>query len=1823
MPLLSRFAAFVFLGALSLFPASLQALTVLGTGTGALLGGDLTDPEDDGNDGNGSGFNWLSTAASSENNFGGEGALDVFDNQVGSGDTKWCCNAPPQWVAVQLDKPYVLTHFTLAAGNDFPSRDPNIWSIEGSNDGITWTPIYQWTSGVSPFSNRLEVIRFDGNGQDFASPAPFSWFRYRVTSTDSDHQINELELFGVPVVVFNDFSIDKPLIPTGEPITLSWDLDPGVTNVSIDNGVGDVTAQTVNGIGQITLNPGPGSNTTYTMTAIHPESTAQQSVHVTVTNQPIINSFAATPAVIDPGGSTTLRWDVFNISSLDLNGSDVTGQTSLAVSPATTTVYTLTASNPNGSDVANLNVTVVVPGEPIISEFMASNGGASIVDEDGDSSDWIEIHNPSGNIAMLDGYYLTDDPGDLQKWAFPAVNLAPRDYLIVFASGKDRVNPASELHTNFSLDSSGEYLALVKPDGVTIVSEFGPAGTDYPEQEADLSFGNFGNPPQPGYFDTATPGEANSVGFLGFVADTKFDLNRGFYNSPQSVTISTATPGASIRYTTDGSWPSETSGTLYSGPVLINRTTPLRAIAYKASHRPTNVDTHTYIFVDDVITQRSSTTQSIWGFPSSWDGNSVDYGMNSNVVSLHNRTIRNDLKTVPTLSIAMDSDDLFGSRGIYSHPQNSGVSWERGTSLELIDPANPDGSNDFQHNCGIRIQGGAFRSFGLTRKKSFRVLFKDIYGTSKLRYPFFGPTAAQQFDTLIFRMESNDGYQWGNRTNVQYARDEFGRRSQLAMGSPSAHGRFMHIYLNGVYWGLYNVVERPDDSMGENYFGARKEDWDGVNSGNATNEGSTSSWNRLKSLASGIPNTGSESSRTAIYMEAQGLNSDGTDNPTKADYIDIDNYIDYLIVNWYMGNNDWPYKNYYHGRERDLLDNAPFTGTRSSSGTHFFCWDAEWSLFLNSSSDKTGSTSGVAEPYGNLRSSREFRVRFGDRAHRSLFNDGAMTPQKCLDRYAEICQDHQSILIPELARWGDQHGTQRTIQHWINEYNHIRDDWLATRTPEFVSVLQGANLYPQLAAVTYSQHGGNAPDPLPPTIFRPGDPILGGQIIGNNFEVGGVGGGGNNWPGGEGPEHAIDGVGQKYLNFAKFNAGVLVTPSGGPSVAASMTLWAANDAVLRDPSSYELYGTTADVTGPGPFALDQFTLISSGDLALPDSRNPGGNADLDDINSQDMLFSNSTAYTSYLIVFPTVKNSASANSMQIAEIQLTGQFGGVTMFTDADTIYYTLDGTDPRLIGGGIRPGTLNATFGGGGPTSQTFMTTGHSWKYWDQGTDPGAGWKLVGFNDNAWPSGPSQLGYGSNDEGSGTTVSFGPNSGAKYAATYFRTTVNIPDPSVYDHFLLRVKYDDACGLYVNGTPVVLTSNLPNGANSAFNQYANGTVSNEDAWKDFTVPTSDFVAGTNTLAVQIHQASGGSSDIRLDVTLRGEVTPVGGGSNESDPIFFSDHTVLTARSYDSGSGEWSALNQALFTVDVIPADSSSLVISEINYHPYQPVTPGEVTISTDRDDYEFIEFLNVSGSTLDLTGVRFDAGITFTFPDNTFLPSGQRLLIVRNLAAFLERYPGVDSANIGGVYSGRLSNDGEHILLTGPGGTIHDFTYNDQLPWPTAADGSGPSLVLVNPSGNPDHGQAASWTASRNPGGSPGTTESSGVDYASWAATSNVQGGPNDDDDHDTISNFMEFLQGSRPDAAGDAQGLQVSAQRLEVNGEEGDYLVITYQKNLNALGTLTIELSSDLITWNSGSNLTELLTQVDNGNGTATVTVRLKNPVRTPGRSFARLRGE
>ena len=129
--------------------------------------------------------------------------------------------------------------------------------------------------------------------------------------------------------------------------------------------------------------------------------------------------------------------------------------------------------------------------------------------------------------------------------------------------------------------------------------------------------------------------------------------------------------------------------------------------------------------------------------------------------------------------------------------------------------------------------------------------------------------------------------------------------------------------------------------------------------------------------------------------------------------------------------------------------------------------------------------------------------------------------------------------------------------------------------------------------------------------------------------------------------------------------------------------------------------------------------------------------------------------------------------------------------------------------------------------------------------------------------------------------------------------------------------------------------------------------------------------------------------------------------------------------------------------------------------------------------------------------MRFDDGINFTFPDLTFLAPGERLLIVRHLAAFTERYgSSFGSTPVVGTYTGRLSNDGEHVLVASPQGTLIEFTYNDQPDWPTIADGDGPSLVLIAPFSAPSHNDPFNWRPSTSVGGAPGRSDS--LSLAGW-----------------------------------------------------------------------------------------------------------------------------
>ncbi|MDZ7262755.1 MAG: chitobiase/beta-hexosaminidase C-terminal domain-containing protein, partial [candidate division KSB1 bacterium] len=281
----------------------------------------------------------------------------------------------------------------------------------------------------------------------------------------------------------------------------------------------------------------------------------------------------------------------------------------------------------------------------------------------------------------------------------------------------------------------------------------------------------------------------------------QFNPEHGFYNQRINVSITANAQNARIYYTLDGRLPELTAsqGTfLYEGPIVINKTSCIRAMAILPDGLRSDVITQTYIFIDDVVQQDYQATINA-GFPQRWGTVTPDYGMDPDIVNhpQYGPLLKSALLSLPTMSIVMNIDDLFGSNGIYTNPEQHGVAWERPGSVELIFP---DNSQGFQVNCGIRIQGGWFRQHSGTKKHSFRLLFKSQYGPSKLSYPLFGENATDRFDTIVLRAGANDGYAWRDaRFTEQYTRDEFGRRLQLATGNAAAHGMFVHLYLNGIY----------------------------------------------------------------------------------------------------------------------------------------------------------------------------------------------------------------------------------------------------------------------------------------------------------------------------------------------------------------------------------------------------------------------------------------------------------------------------------------------------------------------------------------------------------------------------------------------------------------------------------------------------------------------------------------------------------------------------------------------------------------------------------------------------------------------------------------------------------------------------------------------------------------------------------------------------------------------------------------------------------------------------------------------------------------
>ncbi len=522
----------------------------------------------------------------------------------------------------------------------------------------------------------------------------------------------------------------------------------------------------------------------------------------------------------------------------------------------------------------------------------------------------------------------------------------------------------------------------------------------------------------------------------GQLTEIEFSVERGFYDNPFTVELIADDPSAIIRYTTNNTKPTTSSGTIYSGPINISSTTSIRAIAYTGAGA-IPVETHTYIFLDDIITASYMETNIT---------NSATYGPQ----------MRDALLAIPTISLV--SSDV---------SSNNSIDVEVETSVEMFFP---DGRSAFQVHSGIQTWGGSPTNL----KKHYRLEFKTIYGTPKLKYPVFDNDgydypipAVNEFNKLLLRGGSQDGLncEYCDESQAQYIRNRFIWDVQMEMGYPAPHGRYVHVYVNGEYMGQYHLMERPDEAWFESYYFPEKlrEQIEVRKSGEY--------WNQPVS--------------PTFYdqMVSAGYNED---------YIDKQQAADYTILNDYGANFDW-------GTSHNNLGGAdPIPG---NGGYKFVVWDFDLTLgnvgvFGSSygplvNHNSLGNTGPIP---GSVNSDSEFKIMEGDRLECHCFNDGVLTPAVLDEMYMRRANQVQLPLIAESARWGNKSfsfsshtpkSNWDVNDEWITERQDVRNNYLPYRTNNLVNYYRNAGRYPSTQSVQFSQFGGEVNSGYQLTLSNP------------------------------------------------------------------------------------------------------------------------------------------------------------------------------------------------------------------------------------------------------------------------------------------------------------------------------------------------------------------------------------------------------------------------------------------------------------------------------------------------------------------------------------------------------------------------------------------------------------------------------------------------------------------------------------------------------------------------------------------------------------------
>ena len=575
-----------------------------------------------------------------------------------------------------------------------------------------------------------------------------------------------------------------------------------------------------------------------------------------------------------------------------------------------------------------------------------------------------------------------------------------------------------------------------------------------------------------------------SIAAVAAWATPTFNRAHGVCRSPFLLKVKGEETGSVVRYTLDGSEPTAASPE-FTTNIYVNSTTIIRAAEFRDGVRCSDIATASYIFPANVLEQPALPEgyPSTWGKYTSISGTAIaDYEMDPELTSntAYAKKIKDAFYSIPALSIVTDKENIFNKTkdeqtgGIYIYTGTSdsnGRGWERPASVELMG----DG-HDFTETCGLKIHGGQGRVPEKNPKHSFRLTFKDEYGKKTLKYPLYGEGSVARFNSLIVRTFYN--YSWihsdaTQRTQAQYCRDLWARRMQKRMGYHTSDGLYVNVFINGLYWGLYNLSERIDDDYCKYHFGGLKSDYDVVKREDYLEaaEGTLDRWNQLISLSERV----SLPDNTYKVITGEAPLTAGTKPEV---LLDVDNFIDYMLINQYGGNADWDHHNWIAVNNRE----------DSTQGFRFICWDSEQTL-VSASKNVLDVINKDCPTYlfRRMMTNTAFLHRFMDRAYKHLEDDGGLLRPESAKALWDSLQSVISLAVyAESARWGDYRRDvhpytsrgelYRADTHHALENRRMQEEFFPQRTSTLITQLKRKGWYPSVEAPAFMLNGRKVTD---------------------------------------------------------------------------------------------------------------------------------------------------------------------------------------------------------------------------------------------------------------------------------------------------------------------------------------------------------------------------------------------------------------------------------------------------------------------------------------------------------------------------------------------------------------------------------------------------------------------------------------------------------------------------------------------------------------------------------------------------------------------------